>query len=80
MAKGTEPTPIQLTPRYSYWGGENVSLLISQLRAAGADTETILKFDQEVSRLRDELGPESGQIDPITRAAESIGAEVHWIK
>lgn len=76
---GTEPAPIELTARYSLWGPENVSRLISQLRKAGVDTSTIVKFDHEVTRLRDELGESGGQMEPITQAAELIGAKVRWI-
>jgi hypothetical protein len=76
---GTEPAPIEVTARHSNWGHENVSLIISQLRFHKVPFEKIHQFDQEVVRIRDDLGKGSGQIEPITRAAESIGVKVHWI-
>lgn len=78
MSKGTEPTPPQLTPRYSLKGEENLHRLQSQLLEQGASTETIIRFANEADRIR-KLPHIEGQIEPITQAAYSIGAEVHWI-
>jgi hypothetical protein len=78
MTKGTDPTPIQLTPRYSLRGDQNAHRLQLQLRQAGASLETLIKFHEEVDRIRQTPGIQ-GQIQPITEAARAIGAEVHWI-
>jgi hypothetical protein len=79
VSKGTEPTPPQLTARYSLNGEQNMHRLQSQLLQQGASTETIIKFADEAMRVKNAPGALPGQIQPISEAARTIGAELHWI-
>jgi len=76
LAKGTEPTPILLQPRYSKDGSENLQIMLKQLEDGGAAAEDIARFVACVSQLR---AVHPGQIIPLTEAAHAIHAEVHWI-
>ena len=78
MSKGTEPTPIRVTPRYSLKGEENLHRVQSQMLQQGASTQTIIEFANEAERIR-KLPAVNGQIEPITQAAKHVGAEVHWV-
>jgi hypothetical protein len=81
MSNGTDPTPIQLTPRFALDGSTNYTRLMSQLVEAGTNWRIRDLFTEEILRLKKEQeakGPVS-QIDMINGAAEVIGAEVHWI-
>ena len=76
MSAGTDPTPPQLTPSWHMLGIDNVETMARQLRDQGVSEEKILEFRETAQRLRAE---QPGQVFPLTEAAESIGAEVHWI-
>lgn len=76
MSRGTEPTPIQLRPRYSKDGKENLQLMLKQLAEGGASREDIDRFTACVEQLR---AHHPGQIIPLTEAAHAVHAEVHWI-
>jgi len=74
--KGTDPTPPQLRLRYSKIGQENLESAVKQLSEQGVGSADLVRFRVLADELR---SPESGQIEPLTQAAMSIGAEVHWI-
>ena len=77
MSKGTEKTPIQVTPRYSLTGQQNLHRVQSQMLQQGASTEAILEFAKVADETRQRPGI-VGQIEPITAAAHAVGVEVHW--
>jgi len=77
MSKGTEPTPIRITPRYSLTGQQNLHRVQSQMLQQGASTATILEFARVADETRQRPGV-TGQIEPISTAARAVGVEVHW--
>ena len=78
MSMGTDPTPIRVTPKHSYKAYNNLHRVQSQMLQQGASVEQIIQFANEADRIH-KLSLHRGQIEPITQAANSVGAEVHWI-
>lgn len=73
--KGTEPTPLELRPRFSLGGEDNWQLCIQQLREAGAGVEVITGFSAEYEGYLTDTG--SGII-ALTNAADVCGIKLHW--
>jgi hypothetical protein len=76
---GTEPTPIEVTPRWSNSRAQNVQLVQRQLFEAGKILESY-KFlteygDAQAAYRRGELSEH-----PVTSAARTVGANVRWVK
>ena len=76
MARGTNPTPPQLRPSYSYDFSKNLHEAHKQLQRQGVELTVIQQFEQVAY---DNRTPGSGQVEPINKGAEAIGAEVHWL-
>ena len=76
---GTDPTPIEVRPRYSKTGKENVVLVRNQLADAG-ETEKAVLFVALARKHRESM-ESGGQMDehPLTVAARQVGATVHWV-
>jgi hypothetical protein len=74
--KGTDPTPPQLTARYSKGWLENFHAILDQLRAAGFSVDKLLEWVASY----DAAGKAGGnQVQQIGFACQQVGAEVHWI-
>lgn len=78
MAKGTDPTPVQLRFRLDQHGHMNKESGTKQLREQDVSSADVLTFMETADRLRREAKV-AGQMDVLNSAAEAIGAEVHWI-
>ena len=73
--KGTEPTPLELRPRFSLGGEDNWMLCLRQLREAGASSKLIEDFSYQYGYESQETN--SGILG-IGNAAEKCGLTVHW--
>lgn len=76
MSKGTNRTPPRITLRFDRFGQENKESAVQQLHKLGVPPGDILRFSLTVDLNRT---AESGQIDPLNKAAEEIGAEIRWV-
>lgn len=76
---GSEPTPVEVRPRYSCTGKENVVLVRNQIQDA-LDTEKAILFVALARKYREAM-ESGGQLDehPLTIAAREVGATVHWV-
>jgi hypothetical protein len=74
--KGTDPTPPQVTARYSKSDNENFHAILDQLRAAGLSVNSLLEWVGSY----DAIGKVGGdQVQAVGFACQQVGAEVHWI-
>lgn len=76
---GTEKKQLEVRPRFSNTGKENVELVRNQL-ADSAGIETAILFAAQARRHRESM--ESGGLldeHPVTLAAREVGASVHWV-
>lgn len=76
MAMGTEPTPIELRPRFSLGNEDNWMLCLRQLRAAKVPQGLINKFSFEFGAANQQA-THTGRA--IETAAENCGWSVHWV-
>jgi len=74
---GTEPTPLELRPRFSLGGEANWHLCLQQLREAGASEKLIEDFSYEYGYAS--MAPGTAII-AIGNAAEKCGLTVHWTR
>lgn len=76
MVVGTEPTPIELRPRFGLGNEDNWMVCLRQLREAGASEELILKFSYQYGYHNQEA-TRTGRA--LETAAENCGLTVHWV-
>lgn len=78
---GTEPTPLQVTPRFGLSRVQNLARLQQQLIAGGKIAESV-RFLEEYERARRAMAGRfpTAADHPITTAARAVGVEVHWVK
>lgn len=75
MSKGTDKTPPQIRANYSKSGRDNMDLAMKQLLGQGVPVKDVTTF---ATVAEGESSATSGQFEPLTKAAESIGAEITW--
>lgn len=75
MSMGTNKTPPQIRVRQSKSGKENLELAMKQLLGQGVPVKDVTTF---ATVAESHANPTSGQIEPLAKAAEAVGAEIHW--
>jgi hypothetical protein len=76
---GMEKKPLEVRPRFSNSGKENVELVRNQL-ADSAGVEEAILFVALARKYREDM-ESGGMLDehPLTLAARRVGAAVHWV-
>lgn len=78
MSAGTEPTPVQVTPRHSNCKADNIRLVVGQLLESPLK-DKVGAFLVTLDSAWDKAAAGDLQDHPITHAAKEVGADVHWI-
>jgi hypothetical protein len=77
---GTEKTPVELRPRFSYGTGQNFELACKQLRDAKVSEADIAEFSFTYGQGDRRANVDPAQfVHPILHAAAKIGVTVHWV-
>jgi len=76
---GTEPTPVEVTPRWSNSRAQNVRLVSIQLIEAGKALEAD-RFLQEYDKAQAKYRRGELSEHPVTAAARTVGVDVKWVK
>jgi hypothetical protein len=76
VAKGTNRTPPSIRLHLARSGKENLEQAMRQLLGQGVPVKDVTSFAVVAEA---EASPTSGQIDPLTKAAGAISAEIHWV-
>jgi hypothetical protein len=72
---GSHKTPPSIRLQLSRNGRDNLELAMKQLLGQGVPARDVTSFAIVAEA---EASPTSGQIEPLTKAAAAISAEIHW--
>ena len=74
---GSDPTPIEIRPRFGQSRAENVILVTNQLYKAGVPHAKVEEVMREYERLS--KNPTDSETHPLSQALQSHGFKVHWV-